>query len=426
MPSMLVRLGRVAEKGFAEKGFAVCALLLLPGRWVVWQGFIFAVYAVTLLLLVLYWRSVRTLLGVAWPLLLPVLLAASSVLWSVDSGLSLYRMIELAGTTVFGTFLAIRFSLKDQLRILAVVLGIVACASVLVVLFLPQHGVMPAEYEGAWSGIFHHKNNFGRMVALAAFVFTLLVVGDRELRPFALLGMGLSLALVLASKSQASLLVTIAGFAVIGVLLLITRFFRSRRSTVLLVAMCVVTSLAVWTLHHDDSLLALLGRDRTLTGRVELWTVLLQKAGLRPWLGYGYGAFWRGTTGMSVEVQEAIGWYPIHAHNGFLDLWLELGITGLLMFLLPLSIYGYQTYRWGVLQRSPLCLWPLVYLSFFVLSNLAESALVRQNTIYWALYVAAVLTVQKHAHDSDSRRQLGRGTHQLPLNSSLTSGHRVG
>lgn len=378
-----------------EKGFVVCSLLLLPGSEVVWQGFILTVFAVTSLMLVYNWRSVRLLVGSTWPMLLPLFLAACSVLWSVDPALSLYRVVALTGTTAFGVFLAIRFSLKEQIRFLALVLGIVACASIVVALLLPEYGVMADPHRGAWSGIFYHKNPFGRIMALATLVFALLTLGSRELRLVTLLGMVLSMALVLASQSRASLIVAGACLAAVGVLSAIQCLPRHRWLGLLLIMILIAAFVAVWAIQHEEGVLTLLSRDPTFTGRTELWTVLLEKARVRPWLGYGYGAFWRGATGVSGEVQRALdGWYPIHAHNGFLDLVLELGITGLFIFLLPLGVYGYRTCVWGMAQRSPLSLWPLMYLLFFVLSNLAESALVRQNNIYWVLYVAAILTVQ--------------------------------
>lgn len=384
-----------------EKGFVICSLLLLPASEVVWQGNILAVYAVTLLILTFNWRSIRALLSATWPMLLPVLLAACSVLWSVDPKLSLYRTIALAGTTAFGVFLAIRFSLEEQLRLLALVLGVVACASALVALLLPEYGVMTGPYSGAWSGVFFHKNPFGRIMALATLVFFLLVLGSRELRPIALPGMALSLVLVVASLSQASRIVAIACLAGVGVLSGVQRLPRSKQLVVSLIAATVAALAAVWAIQHEESILGHIGRDPTFTGRTELWVLLLEKARIHPWLGYGYGAFWLGTTGVSGEIQEALqGWYPIHAHNGFLDLVLELGMAGLLIFLPLLAIYGYRTYAWGMAQRSPLCLWPVTYMLFFVLSNLAESALVRQNNIYWALYIATILTVQTSIHNA--------------------------
>ncbi|MGE0451389.1 MAG: O-antigen ligase family protein [Vicinamibacterales bacterium] len=385
-----------------ETAFAIGALLLLPGSEVVWEGLIFSVYAVTLGVLVHHWRSVRVLLGAAWPLLLPVLLAACSIIWSVDPALTAYRVLALTGTTAFGFFLAIRFSLEDQLRLLVVMLGIVGCASAVVALVPPHYGVMTEPYyEGAWSGIFYHRNPFGRIMALASVVFLLHAMGRRPPRPVAALGAALSVVLLLLSSSRTSVIAA-TGCLIAGGALTALQSLAGRRRVAFVMtgaALAVVTS--IWVVQHRVDILESMQRDLTLTGRSTLWAMLLDVARRHPWLGYGYGAFWRGDTGVSGEIQHALqGWYPVHAHNGLLDVALELGIVGVAIVAFPLGMYALRTCRWAIERPSSVRLWPAVYLCFFVLSNLTESALVRQNTLYWALYVAVVLTV--HASEPAS------------------------
>ena len=62
----------------------------------------------------------------------------------------------------------------------------------------------------------------------------------------------------------------------------------------------------------------------------QVWRFILQ----RPILGWGYAAFWRGIEGQSFEVVAAMRFIVFHAHNGFLEIWLELGILGLALFTL--------------------------------------------------------------------------------------------
>ena len=40
-------------------------------------------------------------------------------------------------------------------------------------------------------------------------------------------------------------------------------------------------------------MLTALGRSATLTGRTRIWQMSLDNIAQRPWLGYGFGAFWR-------------------------------------------------------------------------------------------------------------------------------------
>lgn len=67
----------------------------------------------------------------------------------------------------------------------------------------------------------------------------------------------------------------------------------------------------------------MLGRTETLTGRTDIWNSLLPYAQKHIILGYGFGGFW--TTSLREEIAS-------HAHNGYLDTILTLGIIGLIMF----------------------------------------------------------------------------------------------
>jgi O-antigen ligase len=64
-------------------------------------------------------------------------------------------------------------------------------------------------------------------------------------------------------------------------------------------------------------------RSETLTGRKDIWGTLVPLAMERPFFGYGFGGFW--TTALR-EVTSS------HAHNGYLDVVLNLGFVGLVIF----------------------------------------------------------------------------------------------
>jgi exopolysaccharide production protein ExoQ len=80
-----------------------------------------------------------------------------------------------------------------------------------------------------------------------------------------------------------------------------------------------------------DGLMALLGKDATLTGRVPLWGVVLDAAANRPVLGYGYGAFWLDWNTQVNAILKAVNWHLGGSHNGYLDMVLELGVVGLIV-----------------------------------------------------------------------------------------------
>ncbi|WP_049558612.1 O-antigen ligase family protein, partial [Limnoraphis robusta] len=75
-------------------------------------------------------------------------------------------------------------------------------------------------------------------------------------------------------------------------------------------------------------LLGLIGKDPSLTGRTDLWAWAREMIDKRPWLGYGYTAFWQGLDGGSAYIIRAARWPVPYSHNGILDLWLDIGLLG--------------------------------------------------------------------------------------------------
>src|SRR5207237_978175 len=72
-----------------------------------------------------------------------------------------------------------------------------------------------------------------------------------------------------------------------------------------------------------------LGRDATLTGRTDIWAGLLPDLMRQPIFGYGFSGFWTVTRISEHEIGQA--------HNGYLEVCLQLGFVGFLltgMFLL--------------------------------------------------------------------------------------------
>ena len=81
-------------------------------------------------------------------------------------------------------------------------------------------------------------------------------------------------------------------------------------------------------LLSPDLILDLLGKDATLTGRTELWYFVNIFISQRPLLGWGFGAFWCQEIRRLNEISRNLGWSIPQAHNGLLELLLEVGAIG--------------------------------------------------------------------------------------------------
>jgi O-antigen ligase len=367
-----------------------------PTMQAVWFG----IYVVTLLLFLggckrTLWKA--SSLGVLWLL---VGLAFASTAWSDVPGLTFQRSIALLGTTIFGVYLGIRYSPAQLLRLVAWTFALSAFASLLFSILLPSYGVAIDTRGEAWRGAYTTKGQLGRLMALAT-IFWLLYL--RTNRHHALLKGGLlllSVALLLLSESQTSVVVLIVLVAFLP-LLKMTRWHYSMAVTGIASALSLGTGLVVWVSSNFDDLVSYLGRDPTLTGRTLLWESVWEKIKERPFLGYGYSGFWRGWDGPSGDIWLVTGWDPPHAHNGLLDLWLQLGLVGVVLFLVMI-VSGIG--RALVVARDLKGVegeFPLLFLLFIVVSNATEVSILLRNSIYWVL--CAAFLIQLAAARSRSR-----------------------
>lgn len=343
--------------------------------------------------------------------------ALISVCWSVAPVETLNSAIGLGISTLFGVYLAARYSLKEQLWLLACTLGIAGLLSLFVALVLPSYGVMGMGYflnvqevghKESWKGIYGHKNTLGQIMSLGALVFLLLSQSSGRYKWITWVGFGLSVSLILMSTSKTALVVCLAMIALIPLYRVLQ--WNSTFAVYFFISLILVgIGLVIFLLNNLETILTALGRDTKLSGRTLLWAVLLNKIWERPWLGYGYGGFWLGLNGESAEVSRIVGWDVAHAHNGFLDLWLNIGLLGLTIFLFSYLKKFVQAVTYARYNRNAEGIWPLAYLIFLLLVNISESTIISNQPISWILYVSCYSGVKKYF---------------IPLNNNFSSANK--
>lgn len=349
------------------------------------------VYAtVTCLMLRRAGRLVSWMPAMQWTLPLAAWVVAST-LWSQFPLYTVRRSIPFALAGVFGLYFAMRFSLSRQLAILRVTMVTLALASVVMALAFPRLGLDASPgHHANWQGVFTQKNTCGRMMVLATTVLL------AEWRPAwsRIAGAGLFLLVLVMSGSRSAWLVEGAIVVLWGALLVITRLEARTRILFLLGALSIIPVAACLGYKALSALALNLGRDPTFSGRTLIWKQVSLFILQRPLLGWGYEAFWRGTHGEAFHVIAAVRFMVFHAHNGFLEIWLELGLVGLLLFLL--SYFRAWKNLWPYLRagRIDRIGWMVFLLALVLLYDLDENTLLTYNGIFWTLYVAALANIE--------------------------------
>jgi O-antigen ligase len=360
----------------------------------------YSLWLVLLALLGLRWRSTLKTLQMDLSLGLFVGLSLLSVLWSEYPSVTQFYARDFVQMTLFGLYLAARFSAQEQLLYLAAGCGLSTIVSAVLAIALPQYGVHQTDHLGAWRGIYIHKNNLGAMMVVSTLVFYLLTT-TRPKRGNGWLWGGLffSIALVLLSTSKTALVL-------MATILLFSygyRHFRwqGRWSVVLFsLAIMLIGGTGLLLFANWATLTNELGRDVTLSGRTQIWGLALEQLQYHPWLGFGRRAFFAEGGKYALEAGKRLSlsltYFPPHAHNGFLDLTLDVGLIGLSLFLLSLGRTYVSALKLAYRAKTAAELWPLSFLTLMVMNNLTESLLVSADiNIFWPTYVAIALSVPR-------------------------------
>jgi exopolysaccharide production protein ExoQ len=353
-------------------------------------------YLIVTVIGMVHLRSTRDAVSGTPVLLALILLALVSASWAETPGLVLRRSVALTGTSLLGVALAARLTFDAQLHLLRRIFRFAAVLSFLCSLFVPQYG---KGNDGTWQGIFGQKNGLGGIMALAVLVewyIPATAFRSKVLKFVWLSAYGALLALSDSITAFIGVSITLVSIAVFR-----TLRWRYRVPLPILLGLGALLGGALFPviITNMDSVMPLLGRSGDLTGRTELWSFLVPVILKQLFFGYGYSGFWEGASVESEIIYKNIGWKAMYSHNGYLEIVLSLGLLGLLLILLFVGTGIKRALVVAENKESIQDLWPLAFLVFFLIHNLAECTMMWQNKLEWALCIATVI-------GSDPRVQL--------------------
>jgi len=326
-----------------------------------------------------------------------ILFCMASLAWTTSIAATTFELVALLGATVAGVYLAGRYGLRAGFELLRW-LGIVFVVASLALLFVypPLARLGGSVYDGAWRGIFWHRNHMGSLMAFYSAVF-LLKAFMRPTQFLAALGNGvlfvLSVILVLGSRSATGILILLLldfGLALGFVWLQ----FRGRlRTPHYVAALAVLGLLALTVMSNLDAVFKLLGRSSTLTGRTPLWYDLIERVWrARPILGYGFGALWnQAAFRISLQLRHYWGFQVFFSDNGFIDLLLNLGGLGLAVFLAFFLVTGLRGFRVVLRSANPLHFFPFLIFVYVLIANISYSFLLEVDQFVWMLLVMSAV-----------------------------------
>ena len=245
-------------------------------------------------------------------MILYMVIALSSAIWSVHSDLTIRRGCAYVLTIGVAGYIAVRFTTDQALQVLARSFEICAVCSVMFILLYPDIGIThvgeygAVELEGNWRGIYPHKNVFGFAMAVAVFVQLLLIALSSKRSVSAYAWAIFYFVLIVLSKSTTALLISMFYFFVLAIFTIWSRN-KLIGYNVLFLTVSATALLFVASFLDAGSFLGLIGKDPTLTGRTDIWSAVIELIYEKPVLGWGYRAMWVPTDLVTMWVDKKTG-----------------------------------------------------------------------------------------------------------------------
>jgi exopolysaccharide production protein ExoQ len=357
-------------------------------RLAVWLGTLFVVMPLT--------RSAHALSGNRVLLLSLPALAFLSAAWSTAPRNTLAAALTLLLLTVAGIYIGTALLPGQQMQLIMITGVVAATASLLLAGLFPSQGLDGYGHVGAVKGIFTHKNTCGFFMALlstpAFFLRRMMRVNRLLVWSYG----GLCGLLVLLSQSRTAWIDMVCiGLAALGLPLL--RAFRSKDSIILGATAIVAALLVGYAVTVNlDAILAVMGKDPTFSGRALVWQAVFAAILKRPLLGYGYLAFFSSLSAGAGSLVLTTHFVVNHPHNGYLAVWLNLGLVGLALFFLILFKAAANARRsW---RENPYTDWYLCLIVLTLVENFSEIGLVTPDDLSWLLFVVACVGLHQAAH----------------------------
>lgn len=342
-------------------------------------------------LMIVHWRGMLQEARRGALLIVFIGLIFASAAWSVDAKFTILRGFRFLEYWIVALYLSRTFEIVGLTRFLTRVLAVPVFASIAILVARPELGFSNLQgYHDAVRGALVTKNALGALMSVAVLVAGYSFFSRANSRVFALSVLLSSAVLLILSRSATSILATFAttALALYGWMLR-RRLNPGWRIMAVILGAIGVGAVIVGAFHLDD-VQRIVGRSSTMTGRTDVWRVVLEAIRQRPALGYGYG-FWDEASVARDNIWLELNWAPPHAHNTWLDVTLQLGLVGLAITVVLWLIAMWRAARFALLDNQVGALFMALIIVNTFLRSLTETVLIDPGEVYWMWFVIAYL-----------------------------------
>lgn len=401
----------------ATAGLGVGVLAVPVHNTIGWAGLIAMLGALVVLCTASVWARRETLDSTG---LLPISLltfaawATLSLVWSEYQWVTLGSLAYLLAFSLIAVYIALVRDVIQVIRVFGDVIRFVLVASLAFevlsgllidspIPFLRIEGNL-AE-GGPISGLMANRNDLGLLAVIGGLSFIIEWRTRSIQRGLALGSLVLASITLFFTRSPIGLGTAIVAIAVLAILYGIRRVPPGQRRywQVGVLVVAIAAAIAAWTLRSP--IVTLLNATGELNYRLSLWNETWVLLRLHVLEGWGWIGQWNTSVAPFSLLETVAGRPSTSAGNAYLDVWFQLGIIGLVLFLGFAGLAFVRSWLLASRQRSVVYTWPAVVLAALLTASLAESGTLTEFG-WMTLVICCVVASQKLSWRNAFRRPL--------------------
>lgn len=322
--------------------------------------------------------------------LLVVITCVISIAWSSQEFITFKRAIALSFSTIVILYLIQVFKNRELLRLMSISFAIIVTMNVVASLFFQSYVYDYFNDPTALRGVYTTKNHLSKLMVLSIITIYFYIRYNHlniNKRCIWIIYIIASFILMILSKSAMTIIVTFILIISILIVKLIPKNIYLRLSLTLFLFISFMSIILI-VVNISNEILGVLGKDSELSGRMGIWSSVYDSIQNSMLLGYGYAGFWGGIGTPSESVVRSIGWNVPSAHNGYLEIWLSIGLIGLILILVCILYTSIRLLN--NIANSYFHSYLIITLIYLLLINLTESSLLLSNNLYWFMFIIIV------------------------------------
>jgi exopolysaccharide production protein ExoQ len=239
-------------------------------------------------------------------------------------------------------------------------------------------------------GLVGNANLLGMLALVMLIIAVWRMYASRNWRSLSAFDAVVAVFLVARTMSATVTVAIVAIIAVVGIFALARKPGRRWRVALWATLAALVAGIGVG-LTQWTTVTSLLGKSPDLTHRFDIWNAVVARIVDQPIIGYGYVGWWPSWDAW-FDIHSIDGVPMLQAHNVWLDLTLQTGVIGTVLFAVALGAVLWQLTRTFITTPRSIVTVPFLVLTALLVQSLSESRML----IEWGFASVVMFAVVAH------------------------------